>query len=258
MTTLSNALADASRYWNQNERTSSGCRGGGQMPLRAARCVSLLGGSCRKLSTLGPRDGAQLLVSLSKAGLSRASVQSYYGAALRMLNLAGVSTLAWPKPPTPPRKVRQGVPPDKVDALIEGLRARGWDDTADWAALMRDTGMRAEVEALRGQWHKAGSRIEVTSGKGGHARVIPYRGQEDGPIGGLTYEGHLRRWKLVAEEIGAGDLRPHDLRRGFAARVYHNSGKDLRVTQALLGHADIATTAGYIGVDEEALINAIG
>lgn len=246
--TIADALIAATRYWEANEPLHG--RGPNMMPIRAGQCADILGRS-RKLATLGPQDGANLLVGLKARGLSRSSVSSYYAAGRRMLALSGVSCVSWPKAPAPPRKVREAVSPDEIEGLIEELRTRGWDDTADLVELMRDTGLRVEVEALRGDWEAQEGKLTIRAGKGGHGRVIPYRGPQEGPLRGLTYEGHLRRIKATGTS-----LRPHDLRRAFVKRVYEGSGKDLRIAQVLAGHADPGTTAGYIGVNFEELQRA--
>lgn len=241
--TIADALTAATRYWGANEGNHG--RGPNMMPIRAGRCASILGLS-RKLSTLGAPDGASLLVGLRSSGLARSSVASYYGAGRRMLALSGLPCTDWPKAPTAPRKVLQPVDHGEVLRLIADLEAKGWSDTASLVRLMLDTGLRVEVEALRGDWSvdAAEGRLTVHAGKGGHGRVVPYRGNLSGPLSGITYEGHLRRIKSTGTH-----LRPHDLRRAFIKGAYERSGKDIRVAQVLAGHADPGTTAGYIGVD---------
>ncbi len=53
----------------------------------------------------------------------------------------------------------------------------------------------------------------------------------------------------LASEHGEGRLGPHDLRRTCARNAYEN-GAPLPMIQAMLGHADVATTMRYIGTDD--------
>jgi integrase len=255
MRLISEALAHATAYWHSTETARPGQRAGTPMPARAAVCASILGRST-PLKSLTASHGAQLLKGLSDKGLSRASIASYYAAGRRMLALAGSPTHDWPNSLPPPRIARKPVTPEEIDLLMGELAARGWEDTCELVLLMRDTGMRVNIEALRGEWHREGDRLYVTSGKGGHQRMIPYKGTCRGPLMGVTYETHLRRIIKAGEAVGRPDLRPHDLRRAFVKRVYERSGRDLRVAQVLAGHADPGTTAGYIGVSEEELAQA--
>jgi len=41
-------------------------------------------------------------------------------------------------------------------------------------------------------------------------------------------------------------ITPHDMRRTTAKEVYENSGKDLRLVQAVLGHKQLASTLHYL------------
>ena len=47
-----------------------------------------------------------------------------------------------------------------------------------------------------------------------------------------------------------GKVATHSMRKTFAKRVYEKSGGNMRKTQEALGHANINSTAAYIGVDQ--------
>jgi integrase/recombinase XerD len=163
---------------------------------------------------------------------------------------------------------------DAPDRTLEGIRDRAM------LTLMYASGLRAsEVVTLRMENVNPDAGFLRVLGKGGKERVVPVadRALEDlaaylstarpaflkkrvsgalflskrgKAITRQTLWNRIRHWALVAgiEER----ISPHTLRHSFAGHLLAG-GADLRAVQAMLGHADIATTQIYTHVTPERL-----
>ena len=107
----------------------------------------------------------------------------------------------------------------------------------------------------------------VVHGKGDRIRYVPLPDDlardllafADGPgwlFPGLI-DGHLSAQyvsKLIARVLPGATA--HQLRHRFATRAYQLGGRDIRAVQELLGHASVATTQIYTGVESDAVRRA--
>jgi len=163
---------------------------------------------------------------------------------------------------------------DAPDRTLEGIRDRAM------LTLMYASGLRAsEVVTLRMENVDRDAGFLRVLGKGAKERVVPVadRALEDlgtylstarpsflkkrvssslflskrgKAITRQTLWNRIRHWAIVAgiEER----ISPHTLRHSFASHLLAG-GADLRAVQAMLGHADIATTQIYTHVTTERL-----
>ena len=144
--------------------------------------------------------------------------------------------------------------------------------------LLYGSGLRAsELVTLPRAAVRAGQPFLMVRGKGSKERLVPVstraenavaRWLENVPGDGLwlfpSGKSHLSRVRLfqivrqMAADAGISPDRasPHVLRHAFATHLL-SGGADLRVLQALLGHADIATTQIYTHVDSAKLVELV-
>lgn len=173
-----------------------------------------------------------------------------------------------------------------VDALFAAIA----DRIARVPADPLDLRLAALIELLYGSGLRATELVSlprnavapdrpylILKGKGGRERLVPisdraraavaaWRGQvpPDCPWLFPSGKGHLSRVRLyqivqaLAGQAGIPPDRvsPHVLRHAFATHLLEG-GADLRALQAMLGHADIATTEIYTHVDSRRLVEMV-
>ncbi len=235
------------------------------------------------------------LAALHKAGLSARTVarrlsclRQFYLFLLRDGSRADDPTAAL-QTPRPERRLPKVLSEAEVLALLEaaqrlpegeGTRARALLE------LLYATGLRvSELVTLPRGAVRPGAEAILVRGKGGRERLVPVgpaareavlawlaeeaRRRGNGPVprflfpsraaaGHLTRQGFALLLKQVALAAGIDPRRvsPHVLRHAFATHLLAR-GADLRSLQAMLGHADIATTEIYTHLDQSQLEAAV-
>ncbi len=228
------------------------------------------------------------LAELVRLGLSPRSqaralsaIRSLHGLLVRE-KLAPIDPTDEIDAPRPGRRLPQLLSHDEIEALLaapDPRKAPGRRDRA-MLELLYATGLRvSELVSLRLNDVDLETRMLVARGKGSTERVVPVgapaaealraylfgardvllRGRRSKdlfvtPRGGrMTRQGFA---KLLARHARTAGIRrrvsPHKLRHSFATHLLEG-GADLRAVQAMLGHADIATTQIYTHVDRERL-----
>ena len=144
--------------------------------------------------------------------------------------------------------------------------------------LLYGSGLRAsELVSLPCGAIREGQPMLVVTGKGGRERLVPISDRAlaavrawratlpgDGKWLFPSRSGHITRVRLyqlvreLAAKAGIPKQRisPHVLRHAFATHLLEG-GADLRALQAMLGHADIATTQIYTHVDGARLVELV-
>ncbi|MDP9086135.1 MAG: tyrosine recombinase [Pseudomonadota bacterium] len=144
--------------------------------------------------------------------------------------------------------------------------------------LLYGSGLRAtELVSLPRGALRPGQPFLILRGKGAKERLVPIserahvaaaKWKESSPSGGAFLfpggKSHLSRVRLfqivramaAVAGIAPDRVSPHVLRHAFATHLLAG-GADLRALQALLGHADIATTQIYTHVDSARLVELV-
>jgi integrase len=139
--------------------------------------------------------------------------------------------------------------------MIKGLQDAGHGLSADFVAVLADTGMR-RTELLSLRWEQVeDDSLLLEETKNGRSRKIPLttraqgilrelRHDPRGPFQSITRTTFAYRWNAVKRSMGLEDDKgfvPHCLRHAFACRLLQR-GARIEVVSRLLGHNDIGTT----------------
>ena len=267
-------------------------RGASRHTLSAYRCdltdfMAFLGRR-RGVLAVTPDDVVAYLAELRRRGLRGSSVARRLSS-LRGLfrHLVGEGALA--RDPTEhierPRLSRplpKTLSRDVAAALVEApdsARVRGLRDRA-LLEMLYATGMRAsECLGLRTEDVNLTAGYVICTGKGRKQRLVPLGAEAIAWVRAYLERArpeHTRRrdggrlfvnprgqalsrqslWAIVRRAASAAGLlknvSPHMLRHSFASHLLEG-GADLRAVQAMLGHADIATTQIYTHLPSAAL-----
>lgn len=158
-------------------------------------------------------------------------------------------------------------PPDPLDLRLAAL-----------IELLYGSGLRAtELVSLPRAAVHPDRPFVILSGKGGRERLVPISDRARAAVAAWrahvpadaawlfpSGRGHLSRIRLyqlvkalaAAAGIPPDRVSPHVLRHAFATHLLEG-GADLRALQAMLGHADIATTEIYTHVDSRRLVELV-
>ncbi|WP_268795249.1 tyrosine-type recombinase/integrase [Sphingomonas sp. Leaf10] len=161
----------------------------------------------------------------------------------------------------------QRVPPDRNDLRLSAL-----------FELLYGSGLRAtELVSLPRGAIVSDRPYLILKGKGGRERMVPLSDRARAAVvrwrahvpatsawlfpSGKSHLSRMRLYQIVralAGEAGIAPDRisPHVLRHAFATHLLEG-GADLRALQAMLGHADIATTEIYTHVDASRLVRLV-
>jgi integrase/recombinase XerC len=178
------------------------------------------------------------------------------------------------QPPRLPKALPRALDADATLALLRPPAATDLRSRRDHAALLLlyGLGLRlAEAASLRADDLDLRERTARVTGKGNKQRVVPVPA---GCVAGLTAYAQVRpagpaflvgrggnplSGRTIARAVRAAALRalgrhvtPHQLRHSFATHLLAG-GANLREIQALLGHANLATTQRYTAVTAERL-----
>lgn len=258
-----------------------------------ASYADFLAGRSVSLTAAAREDVTDYLASVDAQGLSARSAARRLSAIRQFHKFLTSENIRPDDPtkiiatPKLPRSIPKVLSVEEVDRLLSTAEdeANSYDPATPKGAraqklyvlleLLYATGMRVSelVSLKRAAVMRDASYLTIV-GKGGRERVVPLNDRARDAI--VTYlqsggasaflfpaksaSGHLERQvfardlKSLAARAGLPTalVSPHVLRHAFASHLLQG-GANLRVVQALLGHADISTTQIYTHVLDERL-----
>jgi len=247
----------------------------------------VLGGGLVQADAAALQRLAEEWRALAKSSVARksAALRRFYAFLVDEGHRADDPGAALPRPGTarPLPKVLSVGDVDALFAVIADRLAAAMPTRADLrlAALIEllyGSGLRAtELVSLPRNAIHPDRPFLILKGKGGRERLVPISDRARAAVAAWRVhvaadsawlfpsgKGHLTRVRLyqlvkaLAAEAGIPPDRvsPHVLRHAFATHLLAG-GADLRALQAMLGHADIATTEIYTHVEASRLVELV-
>ena len=241
---------------------------------------SLGDASAERLSRLGEQWSA---LAASTVARRSAALRRFYRFLVDDSLRADDPSAALPQPSLQ-RPLPRVLEPTEVEALFADAeqRASSGEPLAlrnlAIVELLYGSGLRAsELITLPRGALRRGQPFLILLGKGQKERLVPISTRAEAAVarwlehvpansrwlfpGGKSHISRVRLFQLVRELAGKAGIAPdrispHVLRHAFATHLLAG-GADLRVLQALLGHADIATTQIYTHVDAARLVQLV-
>ncbi|WP_294283406.1 tyrosine recombinase [uncultured Sphingomonas sp.] len=244
----------------------------------------VLGGGLVQADAAALQRLAEAWRALAKSSVARksAALRRFYAFLVDEGHRADDPGAALPRPGTA-RPLPKVLSVGDVDALFAAIGER----LASATPTRADLRLAALIELLYGSGLRATELVSlprnaihpdrpflILKGKGGRERLVPISDRARAAVAAWRMhvapdrawlfpsgKGHLTRVRLyqlvkaLAAEAGIPPDRvsPHVLRHAFATHLLAG-GADLRALQAMLGHADIATTEIYTHVDASRLV----